>query len=257
MSTKMHDLLTTAVTSRERLLGDGHTFAQDHAAPVRRAIQVRRLATYAGTGTVVAVASLGATYGMQQWFAGALSPASGPPATAGETATAESLATKVTTALVQVPIDESVYPPGETDRMYVYYASLGGVDMVPFPPSGIYYPGIADVPADAFIVSVNGDANGYDIDAPGAQRGSIGAFSMVSGPDQGDLVGDRSNYRFEYTADGQNASITWDVVGYVSSTTEWGVHYFMVDGRLVTEVEGRSDPAAIEVTAMFDPVGGN
>jgi len=246
MSTKMHELLTSAVASREGALGEGHAFAHQHAAPVRRAIQARRIATHAGTGTVAAVASLGAVYGFHEWSAGALNPASSPSASAGETATVASPETKVTTTLVQVPIDESVYSPGETSRMYVYYASLGGVDMVPFPTSGIYYPGIADVSADAFIVRVSGDVEGYDIDGPGADSSNIGAFSVAS--DQGDLIGDRTHAK---------GAITWETIGHVSSTSEWGVRYFMLDGRLVSVADGESNPDAIEVVAMFEPPSGN
>jgi hypothetical protein len=90
-----------------------------------------------------------------------------------------------------------------------------------------------------------------ELDAPGGSPSNIGAFALTT--DLGDLVGNRTPYRFEYTADGQNASITWDVFGYVSSTTQWGVRYYLVDGRLVTELEGRANPDAIEVTATFDP----
>jgi hypothetical protein len=43
----------------------------------------------------------------------------------------------------------------------------------------------------------------------------------------------------------------------VSSTTEWGVRYFMADGRLVTVAEGESNPDAIEVVAMFVPPAGS
>lgn len=261
----MHDLLAAAVEDRERSLAHGAAFADGHGASVRRTVQVRRVAAYAGTGTVAAVATVGVGFGVHAWAGSGhmLSPAGSPSAPAGTLSGSPSTSPSVTPSnapevggsrtvtLVQVPIDESVYLPGESDREYVYYATLGEADMVPFPGGGIWYPGIADVPADAFIVSLNGDPHGYDIDAPGAVHTSIGAFSLAS--DQGDLIGDRSPYAFEYTADGQNASITWDVVGYVSSTTQWGVHYFLVDGKLVTEVEGRSNPAAIEVTAMFDP----
>ncbi len=256
MTTKMHELLRTAVTSQERLLGDGHTFAQEHAAPVRRAIQVRRVATYAGTGTVVAVASLGTAYGLQQWSAGALSPASGPRTTAGETATAESLATKVNVALVPVPIDPSVYRPGEATRPYVYYASLGATDMVPFPASGIWYPGIPDVPSDAVIVSVTGDATGYNFDAPGSEDLRISAWPAWT--DMYDFGGDSGGpYGSHMEVRTAQASVGWDVIGQVSSTTKWGIHYFLVDGNVVTEVEGRSNPDAIEVTAMFDPQNGS
>ena len=245
MSTTMHDLLASAVEGRERSLAHGTAFAEGHGAPVRRTIRVRRVATYAGTGAVAAVATVGAGFGVYAWAASAstLSPVGNP---SGEPSASPSAAQEVggsrTVTLVQVPIDESVYLPGDTDRLYVYYATLGEADMVPFPASGIWYPGIADVPSDAFIVSLNGDPDGYDLDAPGANPGLIGAFSVAS--DQGDLLGDRTS---------ATGPITWDVVGYVSSTTQWGVHYFMVDGKLVTEEEGRSNPRAIAVLAMFDP----
>lgn len=243
MSTTMHDLLASAVASRESTLSGHDSFATQHATPVRRAIQRRRIATYAGTGGVAAVATLGALYGVQSWSADSIDPARGVPATAGD-ATAQADAHTVTTTLVQVPIDESVYSSDATDRLYVYYATVGGQEMVPFPPSGIYYPGIDDVAADAFIVSIHGGLKGYDLDGPNAAHEGIGAFSMVS--DQGDLVGERSN---------AHGPLMWENIGHISSTTEWGVRYFMLDGRLVSVDEGRSNPDAVEVVAMFDPQG--
>jgi hypothetical protein len=249
VSTTMHDLLASAVEGRERSLAHVTAFADGHGAPVRRTIRVRRVATYAGTGAVAAVATVGAGLGLHAWAAASstLSPVGNPSGDPSASAsTTPSVTSQVggsrTVTLVRVPIDESVYLPGDTDREYVYYASLGTSDMIPFPGGGIWYPGIADVPSDAFIVLLNGDPNGYDIDAPGASYPSIGAISVAS--DQGDLIGDRTL---------ANGPIMWDVVGYVSSTTQWGVHYFMLDGKLVSEDEGRSNTAAIEVTAMFDP----
>ncbi|WP_291379944.1 hypothetical protein [Demequina sp.] len=245
MSTTMHELLTSAVANRERSLDEGHSFAREHGAPVRRAIQTRRVATYAGTGTVATLATLGTIYGFQAWSAGATNPAGGVPSTPDE-ATTLIQSNKVTTTLVPVPIDESVYGPTATDRLYVYYATRGGEEMVPFPPSGIYYPGIDDVAADAFIVTINGGLDGYDLEGPNADREFIGAFSMVS--DQGDLVGERSN---------AIGPIMWENIGHVSSTTEWGVRYYLVDGRLVSVGDGEANPNAVEVVAMFEPPAGS
>jgi hypothetical protein len=59
--------------------------------------------------------------------------------------------------------------------------------------------------------------------------------------------------RFDFTDDGQNASIAWDVIGDVTDHTSWGIHYYLVDGELVKEVDGRAAPNAVEVTAWFDP----
>ncbi|MCJ7826668.1 MAG: hypothetical protein MUP36_00280, partial [Demequinaceae bacterium] len=201
---------------------------------------------------------VGAAFGLHAWSGSphTIVPGGQPSASSG--VPISDAATKVSTTLVQVPIDESIYSAGETSRLYVYYASVGATDMIPFPASGIWYPGIADVPSDAVIVALHGDARGYDIDAPGADHEDIGAFPAWThfGDDAlgGDLAGDRSSQHiFEYTADGQNATITWDVIGYVSSTTPWGIHYFLVDGNIVTEVEGRANPDAVEVTAMYEP----
>lgn len=118
--------------------------------------------------------------------------------------------------------------------------------MVPFPASGIYYPGIDDVSADAFIVSVPGDVAGYDLESPDAIHSRVNAFSMVS--NQGDLIGG--------TTPG-SGPIMWEIVGQVSSTTEWGVRYFMLDGRLVSVSDGEANPDAIEVVAMFEPPAGS
>ena len=69
-----------------------------------------------------------------------------------------------------------------------------------------------------------------------------------------DLVGDRcTGCRFDYTDDGQNASIAWDVIGDATDHTRWGIHYYLVDGEVVKEVDGRAAPNAVEVTAWFDP----
>jgi hypothetical protein len=249
MNTTMHDLLATAVERRESSIAHGASFADGHGAPLLRAIRVRRVATYAGTGTVAAVAAVSAGLGVHSWAASSstLLPVGNPSgASSASPSDSPSVAAEVggsrTVTLVPVPIAASVYQTGETAREYVYYASLGTSDMIPFPGGGIWYPGIADVPSDAFILLLNGDRDGYDIEAPGAVRSSIGAISAAS--DQGDLIGNRTS---------ASGPIWWDVVGYVSSTTEWGVHYFMLDGKLVSEEEGMSNPAAIEVTAMFDP----
>jgi hypothetical protein len=255
MSTTMHDLLTSAVASRASTLGHDATFATQHGTPLRRAIQRRRIATYVGTGGVAVVASLGAAYGVHAWSGGSTNPAGGVPATAGEEtaqaeteaeteaeAEAEAEANTITTTLVPVPIDESVYGPTSTERLYVYYATVGGQEMVRFPPSGIYYPGIDDVAADAFIVTINGELEGYDLDGPNAKHEFIGALSLAS--NQGDLVGERSN---------AIGPIMWENIGHVSSTNEWGVRYFLVDGRLVSVAEGRSNPDAVEVIAMYAP----
>jgi len=254
MSPTMHDLLTSAVESRERSLAPGTAFADGHGAPVRRTIQVRRVTTYAGTGTVAAVVAASAGYGVQAWSASdqALAPAGGASASANVPSQGENLATKVSVTLVKVPIDDSTYPPGETTRSYVYYASLGAIDMVPFPASGIWYPGIPDVPSDAVIVSVDGDASGYDLDAPGSENALISAFPAWT--NMYNFGGDnRGPYGSHMGARTYEASAEWDVVGTVSSTTPWGIHYFLLDGNAVTDAEGRSNPAAIEVTAMFDP----
>lgn len=258
MSNTMHDLLASAVDGRERSLARGTTFADEHRAPVRRTIQARRVATYAGMGTVAAIATVSAGYGAQAWSASPATLFPGGGASTSSSAQTEfpSLAKEVSVTLVQVPYDYSVYEPRENDWIYVYYASLGVTDMIPFPGSGLWYPGIPDVPSDAVVVALHGNSDRYDLAAQGMES-DIGAFPGWTVPDDGaiggDLIGDRSAASFDYTPDGQNATITWDVIGDVSSTTRWGIHYFMLNGDIVTEVEGRSNPDAIEVTAMFDP----
>lgn len=251
MNTTMHDLLASAVEGRERSLAHGTAFADEHGAPVRRTIQVRRVVTYAGTGTVAAVATVGVGFGVQAWAGSAstLTPWSNP---SGSPSVASVVRESRTVTLVQVPIDESVYEPGETDRLYVYYASLGATDMIPFPNSGISYPGIPDVPSDAVIVLLNGDARGYDYDAPGSEDAQISAGPAWT--DKANFGGDSwGAYGSHMNRLNSRAAVSWDVIGQVSSTTKWGIHYFLVDGNVVTEEEGRSNPAAIEVTAMFDP----
>lgn len=251
MKEPMHDMIHAVVDRRARAFAGGAAFAGGHEDRIVRSIRGRRAITHVGVGAAVIAAVVGVAFGLYAW--------SGSPHTlapTGQTSASSGIpisdaATKVSTTLVQVPIDDSIYSAGETSRLYVYYASLGATDMVPFPASGIYYPGISDVPSDAIIVALHGDADGYDLDAPGADYQDIGAFPVWS--DQGDLVGDRSKAFFQFTDDGQNASIMWDVVGYVSSDSLWGIHYFIVNGKVVTEVEGRSRADAIEVTAMFDP----
>ncbi len=254
MSTTMHELLTSAVADRELALGEGHAFAREHAAPVRRAIQRRRIATYAGTGTVATVATLGAAYGAHQWSGGMLAPAEQlttspsessrtPLATSpSETVETDGVATTVETSLVRVAIDPPDYYPDDTPYpVYIYYATRGQADMVAFPTWGASNPGIGDVPADAFIVSINGDAEGYDLDDPD-RASALRAFSLAS--DHSDLVGDGHDV---------TGTIMWESIGHVSSTNEWGVRYFMLDGRLVSVADGESNPNAIEVVAMFEP----
>jgi hypothetical protein len=200
----MHDILASPVEARERSLSHGASFADGHGAPVRRSIRARRLGTYAGTGAVAAVATVSAGLGLQAWatsssivapggdrtaypsYVGEPSPSPSPQPTgttspevdtapsSSLTWTSPSLATPVTVSLVAVPIDESIYEADQPSRSYVYYATLGQSKMVPFPGGGLYYPGIPDVPADAFIVSVSGTVDGYDIDGPSCRRSARG-----------------------------------------------------------------------------------
>ncbi len=96
-------------------------------------------------------------------------------------------------------------------------------------------------------------------------------FDLTSDPSAGDMAimpawlnetnlyayaleGDRcAPCNFEYTADGQNATIAWDAIGDITDHTRWGIHYYLVDGEVVKEVDGRANPAAVEVTTWFDP----
>ncbi|MCJ7826621.1 MAG: hypothetical protein MUP36_00035 [Demequinaceae bacterium] len=247
----MHDMIHAAVDRRARAFAGGAAFAEGHESRIVRSIRGRQTATRVGAGAAVIAAVVGAAFGLHAWSGSAHTVVPGGQPSASPDIPISDAATKVSTTLVLVPMDDPNFPAGETGRLYVYYASAGATDMVPFPASGIYYPGISDVPSDAIIVALHGDADGYDLDGPGGDYQDIGVFPVWS--DQGDLVGDRSFYDFQYTDDGQNASIMWDVVGYVSSDSRWGIHYFIVNGKIVTEVEGRANPDAIEVTAMFDP----
>ncbi len=258
MNDPMHDLLAIAVDRRTGSFAEERAFADAHKRRVVRAIRRRRAIATAGIGAVVAAlvgaAGLGVTAlthtSLNLFPAGQPSPDPSMPIPS-ITPDAPSLATPVVTTLVPVEIDASAYPAGETSREYVFFVSLGTMEMIPFPASGIWYPGIPDVPADAMIVAVSGDTQGYDLEAPDAPLAGIQACPAWT--DMYDMVGNRDAYDFQYAADGQNASINWDVIGDVTDHTRWGIHYFLLDGNVVTEVEGRANPDAIEVTAWFDP----
>jgi hypothetical protein len=407
MNELMHDLIAAVVDRRASALTGSTAFADAHRGRVLRSIRARRAASYGGTGAAAAVLVVGAGFGaralsqhpVKLFPAGQPSPDSSIPIPSISPG-APSLANQVSTALVPFPLDEA-YAGDATDRIYVFYVTLGATNVIPFPSSGIWYPGIPDVPSDAIIVSLNGDADGYDLTAPGsgllngnvwpastaqdigdanmfdvigdvtssslwgirfylvhgsmvsveAGRSSADAIevtamiggdrsattpehiptqvattlvqvpqgdagwgdsrdrsylfyasagatesipfpSPVHGPmpdipsdavivqvdgdtsgfnlvmpgsatghvwahpawtDERSMIGNLDNYDFQWTEDGHNASITWDAFGEIHSDGGWGIHYFLVDGNIVTEAEGRVNPDAVEVTAMFDP----
>lgn len=258
MNESMHDLLAAAIDGRTHAFAEGSEFADGHRGRVLRSIRARRAATYAGTGTVAAAVVVSAGFGVNALGRDPLSVFPGgqpspdpsipiPSISPG----APSLATPVLRTLVPVEIDASIYPAGEASRVYVFYASLGATDTIPFPASGIWYPGIPDVPADALIIAVPGDAEGYDLEAPDAPLAGIQALPAWT--DLYDMVGNRDAGAPQRAAAGLDALTNWDVIGEVTDHTRWGVHYFMLDGNIVTEAEGRANPNAFEVTAWYDP----
>lgn len=242
MSTTLQDLLTHTVDAHERQFAD-HDFAAGHARPIRHSIQTRRAASYASVGGIAAALVVGATFGVRAWAMPESGPASGGTSGGPGVEQPQDGPTVVNTALVPVPMDESIYEPDETSRAYVYFASFDPSEMGPFPPSGLWYPGIPDVPTDAFIVNVSGDVGGYDADAPGSHA-SISGFSLLP-PHLGDLVGNRSN---------ASGPIMWEVDGYVSSHTTWQLSYYVVDGSLVSVEDGKNNPDATLVIATHTPL---
>lgn len=240
MSATLNDLLASTVARREREFGDTMAFASAHAVPITRSIRTRRAVTYTGIGGLAAVMTAGAALGVRASSGADAGPAGGGSSDTYSVSVNPNGLTEVMTSLVRVPLDPAAC--GGVCSTYVYYATLGNVEMVPFPGGGLWYPGIPDVPADAFIVMVGGDGDGYDADAPGSQA-YVGAISLAA-PEQGDLIGTRTN---------ASGPISWDTFGRVSDDTAWGVHYYLVDGVLVTEEEGMDNPAAVRVTATYTP----
>ena len=164
------------------------------------------------------------------------------------------LATPLETTLVTVPSNETIWPDGDPYRDYAFYATAGATDTIPFPfpESGNWYPGIAEVPSDAVLVGVDGDVGGFDLAAPHTNIRQIWAMPMRE-DNTNDMLGGLDNADSQWHKAGQEATMSWDVIGDVTDHTRWAVHYFVVRGKVVTEVEGRANPDAIEVTAWFDP----
>ncbi len=225
MNEPMHDLLAEAIDRRTHAFAEENGFASTHERRLVRAIRARRVTATAGTA-VVAAALIGATgYGVA-----ALSRA---PHTVQPGGTGTHVAQmSVEADLVRLPID-GAFDGGETDRIYVFYVTLGAGDLIPFPASGIWYPGIPDIPSDAILVSFNGSASGYDLTAPGSALTNADVWPASTAEDIG-------------------PGHMFDVIGDVTSSSRWGIRFYLVDGSLVTFEEGQSRADAIEVTAMAD-----
>lgn len=150
-----------------------------------------------------------------------------------------------------VPLNDSIWPEGDSHRIYVFHASLGATDMIPFPASGIWYAGIPDVPSDAVLLFVDGYVGGFDLAAPHSDIRQIQAYPAWT--NAYDMSGGLRGAESQFDWEGHGEQVNWDVLGDVTDHTRWAVHYFLVNGEVVTEVEGRANPDAIEVTAWFDP----
>jgi len=215
----LHDQLAVAVDRRTSELEARSDFAERHEAPVVRSIRRRRVTVRASVAAAALLVGVTAVLGVTTVFGerGTVSPVGTPTPT--------STAPALTLDLIPLSIDA----PG----MYMFYVTFGAPDTIPLSAFGIPYPG-PDVPSDAVLLAVCGDTTGgYDAYAadtnsscdPGVFDGRTGELQPVS-------------------------SDAFDIVGHVSSYTRWGVHFFLVDGSLVTEAEARARPDAVEVTAM-------
>lgn len=227
MNEPMHDLLAGALDRRTHAFAEGSAFADGHRSRVLRSIRARRAATYAGTGTVAAAVAVGAGFGVT---ALTHTPLTLFPATQPSPG-APSLANQVSTELVPFPLDEA-YAGDATDRIYVFYVTLGATNMIPFPATGFTYRGIPDIPSDAIIVSLNGDADGYDLTAPDSGLTNRDVWPGSTAQDIG------NGHMF-------------DVIGEVTSHSQWGIRFYMLHGIMVSVEEGRSRSDAIEVTATI------
>lgn len=225
MNEPMHDLLAEAIDRRAHAFAEGRAFADAHERRVVRSIWGRRIAATVGTGVVAAALIGAAGYGVA-----ALSGSRHDVAPGGSTPGVAH--TSIGTDLIPFAMNDIPYPAGETDRIYVFYVTMGATDMIPFPASGIWYEGIPGLPSDAIIVSLNGDALGYDLTASGSTLTNSDVWPASTAEDIG------SGHMF-------------DVIGDVTSRSRWGLHFYAVDGTIVSIDEGQSRADAVEVTAMI------
>ena len=152
MNEPMHDLLAAAIDRRTHAFAEGRAFADAHGRRVVRAIRTRRVATYASVGSAAVAFAVGTGLGVAALGGTSLnlSPRPAPPPdpsmpTPVDHAHAATSRSPVVTTLVPVESDASTYPAGRlADVRVLRYAWLDGD--VPFPPSGLWYPGVPDVP---------------------------------------------------------------------------------------------------------------
>ncbi len=229
MNEPMHDLLTTAVDRRVIGLAHGRAFADGHHNRLLRAIRVRRIATRVGMGAAVAAVVAGAAYGIHAWAGelGNLEPG-------GHATVVHQDA--VVTELVPLPLGNGEY---DLSSIHTFYITLGATEMIPFPASGLWYPGIPDVPSDAILVTVQGDANGYDLTASDSRESDLQLFPAWDGE----------------SLDADHPWEMYDVLGEVTSTSRWGIRLYLVDGNVVTLAEGQANARAVEVIAWIGTEG--
>ncbi len=222
MTDTFQDLLSTAIDARATGLAAHSAFADVHHRRLVRSISMRRAAT--GAGVVVAAAALAAGgYGAVAWVASYRSQTPGTEVPAVHP-------NPVVTSLVREDLGNEEFDFTES---YHFYVTLGATEMIPNPPSGYWYPGIPDVPADAYLVSIHGDASGFAVDDADLEW----ELQLADARE-----GENKEYRLWFTT-----------LGEVSSETRWAVVVYYVDGVPVTVQEGFSNPEAVQVTAWFDP----
>jgi hypothetical protein len=218
MNEPMHDLLAEAIDRRTHAFAEGRAFADRHGGRVLRSIRARRAAATAGTAVVAAALVGGAGYGVVALV--------GPRPVVPPAGTAtHAVQAAIETELIEIPTTGA--------GLFEFYVDSAAIGMEPSSGTGMFLPG---APSASILVTVVGESATYDLTAPGAIEQGLSFYDMGTGEQQ-------------------VLSEAFDVVGDVTSTSSWGLHFYLADGHLVTEQEGRSRADAVEVTAMIATEG--